>query len=161
MKTCAKCGTQHTKNGTYCSRSCANSRVWSDEDKLKKSEAAKGKTPWHKGLKVGSNPDKNKRISETQRSKHRERFEAGEIFYRNTLRKYVIEHNDTYECSVCSISEWQGKPITLQIDHIDGCAANNTPSNLRLICPNCHSQTDTFGGKNKGYGRKSLGVSTF
>ena len=76
MKTCAKCGAQHTKNGTYCSRSCGNSRVWSDEDRLKKSESAKGKTPWHKGLKVGSNPDKNKRILETQRSKHRERFEA-------------------------------------------------------------------------------------
>jgi len=55
-------------------------------------------------------------------------------------------------CEICKIEEWNGHHIVLQCDHIDGDAANNKPENLRLICPNCHSQTETWG--NKG-GRKS------
>jgi 5-methylcytosine-specific restriction endonuclease McrA len=46
---------------------------------------------------------------------------------------------------VCDITEHNGKPITLQIDHIDGDRENNTFENLRFICPNCHSQTETWG----------------
>ena len=46
------------------------------------------------------------------------------------------------------------KEINLEIDHTDGNAYNNVPSNLRLICPNCHSQTSTYKNRNKGNGRK-------
>lgn len=52
-------------------------------------------------------------------------------------------------CSICGIDEWQGKQISLQLDHIDGDNHNHRLSNLRLVCPNCHSQTDTYCGKNK------------
>jgi 5-methylcytosine-specific restriction endonuclease McrA len=58
-----------------------------------------------------------------------------------------------YSCECCGISEWQGKPIVLECDHIDGNHKNNTPENLRLICPNCHSQTETYKNKNIGKGR--------
>lgn len=44
---------------------------------------------------------------------------------------------------------WNGKPLMLQLDHIDGNHQNHVISNLRFICPNCHSQTETFSGKNK------------
>ena len=67
-------------------------------------------------------------------------------------KKYIIETRG-YKCEVCGISEWQGVPISLQLDHIDGNSDNNHKDNLRLLCPNCHSQTDTFGAKNKGNGR--------
>ena len=53
------------------------------------------------------------------------------------------------KCSSCGISEWQEKSISLQLDHIDGNSHNHVLSNLRLLCPNCHSQTDTWCGKNK------------
>ena len=49
----------------------------------------------------------------------------------------------------CGLTEWKGKPISLQLDHINGDKLDHRIQNLRLLCPNCHSQTDTFAGKNK------------
>lgn len=53
------------------------------------------------------------------------------------------------ECEVCNISEWNSKELIMQLDHIDGNSHNHLLDNLRLICPNCHSQTETYCGKNK------------
>lgn len=54
------------------------------------------------------------------------------------------------ECEKCGIKEWNGVDITLHLDHIDGDHSNNELSNLRILCPNCHSQTITYcGNKNK------------
>ena len=52
------------------------------------------------------------------------------------------------KCLHCKNSEWMGQPIKLQVDHIDGNNRNNKRENLRALCPNCHSNTDTFCGKN-------------
>lgn len=71
---------------------------------------------------------------------------------RTFFKKYLTETHG-YKCSCCGISEWNKKPIVLEIDHIDGNPENNEPDNLRLICPNCHSQTETYKGKNAGNGR--------
>lgn len=60
-----------------------------------------------------------------------------------------------YKCSICGISEWNNKYLSLQLDHINGRRKDNRLENLRLLCPNCHSQTETFCGKNiKGIKRK-------
>jgi hypothetical protein len=53
------------------------------------------------------------------------------------------------ECSICYINSWNKKPIKMQLDHINGNSTDHTLKNLRLICPNCHSQTETYCGKNK------------
>ena len=55
-----------------------------------------------------------------------------------------------YQCECCGISEWQGKFISLQLDHKNGNNRDHRIENLRFLCPNCHSQTDTYAGKNKG-----------
>lgn len=53
-------------------------------------------------------------------------------------------------CSICGLGpEWNGKPITLQLDHINGIYNDHRIENLRILCPNCHSQTSTFCGGNK------------
>lgn len=69
------------------------------------------------------------------------------------LRQYLTEIHG-YKCSCCGISEWNNNPITLDVDHIDGNPYNDIPSNLRYLCPNCHSQTPTYKAKNKGSGRE-------
>lgn len=58
-----------------------------------------------------------------------------------------------YRCEVCNISSWNNKEITLEVEHVDGNSGNPSPENVCLICPNCHSQTSTYKGRNKGNGR--------
>jgi 5-methylcytosine-specific restriction endonuclease McrA len=53
------------------------------------------------------------------------------------------------KCYYCGITEWLGKPVSLELHHKDGNGKNNLLENLLLLCPNCHSQTTTWGGKNK------------
>lgn len=49
-----------------------------------------------------------------------------------------------HRCECCKLTEWLGKPITLELEHSDGIKTNNTRENLKLLCPNCHSQTPTW-----------------
>lgn len=62
-------------------------------------------------------------------------------------RLRLIKEHGTI-CSVCNLSIWNSKPMPVELDHIDGNPENNLKENLRLICPNCHAQTDTYKGKN-------------
>jgi hypothetical protein len=52
-------------------------------------------------------------------------------------------------CAMCGISEWRGAPLPLELHHINGNPRDNRLVNLELLCPNCHSQTDNWGGKAK------------
>ncbi|MDX6636749.1 MAG: hypothetical protein QOJ01_260 [Solirubrobacterales bacterium] len=51
-------------------------------------------------------------------------------------------------CERCGITEWQGKPLSMQLHHVNGDGRDNRLENLELLCGNCHSQTDTYGGRN-------------
>lgn len=53
-------------------------------------------------------------------------------------------------CDRCGLTEWQGQPLSLELHHVNGDGLDNRLKNLLLLCPNCHSQTDTWGGRNKG-----------
>ena len=67
-----------------------------------------------------------------------------------TLKKRIIRLNlIPYKCEICGNEGiWLGKELILQLDHINGIHTDNRLENLRFLCANCHSQTDTFSGKN-------------
>jgi 5-methylcytosine-specific restriction endonuclease McrA len=122
----------YSSNHKFCSLDCSYAFQSAKKDLLKEHRYQ----AWLKGKDVGvKNP-------------------------RALIREFLIRR-DGYKCSCCGIDTWNGKEITLWADHIDGNATNNKPSNFRLVCPNCDSQSDTFGAKNYGKGRKSLGLPQY
>jgi DNA-binding CsgD family transcriptional regulator/5-methylcytosine-specific restriction endonuclease McrA len=60
------------------------------------------------------------------------------------------------ECERCGLTEWQGEPLSIALHHLNGDRSDNRIENLQLLCPNCHSQTDTFAGRNRGPSRDEL-----
>lgn len=92
------------------------------------------------------------------RDKSSQRIALEDIIFHNLHPQYKSSHLKKRlldaklkenKCEICNITEWNGKPISLHLDHINGDNGNNHLSNLRILCPNCHSQTDTFGARNK------------
>lgn len=70
------------------------------------------------------------------------------------IKPHILNEQNN-KCSICnSINQWNDKKLVFVLDHIDGDASNNRRNNLRLICPNCDSQTDTYKSKNKNSARK-------
>ena len=69
--------------------------------------------------------------------------------------RLIKEGLKQWRCEECNETEWRGAPIPICLDHINGDRFDNRIENLRILCPNCHAQTPTFGGKNKGkYGAR-------
>ncbi len=62
-------------------------------------------------------------------------------------RRRVLEEQKS-QCALCKIGEWCGKPLSLHLDHINGDRFDNSRENVRMICPNCHSQTETYCSRN-------------
>lgn len=75
------------------------------------------------------------------------RYFVKELIIKNQLKPYKCE-----KCNI--IDEWNGYPISLQLDHINGINNDNRIENLRFLCPNCHSQTPSFCGRGKNFGKK-------
>lgn len=66
-----------------------------------------------------------------------------------TIRRILLDKRE-HRCESCKRKTWMGKSISLQVHHVDGNSDNNDENNLKLLCPNCHSQTPNFMGKNIG-----------
>lgn len=78
----------------------------------------------------------------------------------NHLKKMLIKsellRNECYKCGLQS--EWQDEPLSLQMDHINGDSQDNRIENLRILCPNCHSQTATYAARNRPRRPKKIRV---
>lgn len=93
-------------------------------------------------FKIGGNKLKFP-LSEILEGKHPQ-------YQSNKLKNRLINEGvKEHKCERCGITEYFGEPIVMQLDHIDGNTHNHKLENLKILCPNCHSQTDTWCGKNK------------
>jgi hypothetical protein len=148
-KTCLHCGTE-TTNPKFCNHSCSASYTNKNRAAVNTCKNCNSSIPKRN---IYCN---NSCQQEYQRKLKIQDFLDGKYigqplqFKSSSWIKTFLLENSNYKCSSCGIGEeWNGKPLTLEIDHVDGKAYNNTLENLRIICPNCHSQTDTYKSKNK------------
>ena len=114
--------------------------------------ASKGCVPWNKGKKPG--------LTEYHRSIRKtdeEVFVADSSYARHHIKSRILGGNlIEYHCEYCGLGpEWQGKPMPLILDHINGVNNDNRLENLRFVCSNCDSQLDTYKSRN----RKNGGVA--
>lgn len=84
------------------------------------------------------------------------RIEAGECGGPASLKQYLVEKfgENCFECNLGST--WQNKTLVLQLEHVDGNSDNNFPQNLKLLCPNCHTQTEFFSRNGMGSRYKKI-----
>jgi|SRR5688572_15140310 len=99
---------------------------------------------WSRGETMATHPS-------LARSGRKRRRRDEDVFVENAtetngtrLVRRLLAKGWPYCCAICGISEWQGKALVLHLDHINGINNDNRVENLRLFCPNCHSQTTTY-----------------
>ena len=78
---------------------------------------------------------------------YNESWDKFTIRFKGFIKEYLFNERGKC-CEICKISDWLGKRIVIELHHIDGNNKNNSKDNLQLLCPNCHSQTDNWKGKN-------------
>lgn len=99
----------------------------------------KDKMAWSRGKQIVTN---------------REMFVENSSHANSAIKKRIADGNlIDYKCQRCGIDSWNGESITLELDHINGKNNDHRIENLRFLCPNCHSQTETYKGKNKNSGK--------
>jgi 5-methylcytosine-specific restriction endonuclease McrA len=95
-------------------------------------------------------PHLYKKLGITSKKSNQDIFHKNSVYDRKDLKRKIIKEGILeYKCSMCGISEWMNKPLSLQLDHINGINNDNRLENLRFLCPNCHTQTPTWGSKKR------------
>jgi len=156
MKTCPKCNTEHSKSGTFCCRSCANSRTFTAETNDKKRNSnlkfySNFTSEERKELQAQKNTKFDayaRQLKVQQKNLETSWSRPYEEMHHGALRKRLL-HERNHTCEQCGIgNEYNGKHLSLELEHVDGNNKNNKIENLKILCPNCHSQTPTFRGRN-------------
>jgi hypothetical protein len=153
MVQCERCKKDHDGSygsGRFCSAFCA--RGFATAEKREEISAKVSRTlVGHRGLGHFQTEESRAAAGKLQSETKRQRLLTADfdsLSVESKKKRVVVEQGG--KCLQCGIDEWLGGPLTLQVDHADGDAQNNSRNNLRGLCPNCHSQTPTFCGKNRG-----------
>lgn len=150
---CETCDSEHDGtfgSGRFCCQACARSFSTSlnrDEITRKIADAIRGKPSKLLGRKRGPAP---KIIGEKAAARAAARLESGpwEKVPRRK-RKFRLLAEQGGLCAICSMpQEWMGKHLPFEMDHVSGDRSDNSRANVRMVCPNCHRQTPTWGSKN-------------
>ena len=67
---------------------------------------------------------------------------------RSGIKSWLLQGRE-YRCEECGLSSWNNKHLVLELEHVNGNRRDNRKENLRILCPNCHSQTETFRNKKR------------
>jgi 5-methylcytosine-specific restriction endonuclease McrA len=155
---CEKCKSEHDGSfgsGRFCSKVCSNSRVFSEESKQKKRDAGSWvlKAKQEDPIRYAKFVESQREAGLLRRTEHSKRILAisdakpWEEVSKDVKRRRVIESQDS-KCNNCGLSKWQGQLLTLELEHKDGNHMNDERNNLEALCPNCHSITHTWRGRN-------------
>ena len=156
---CSICGSKLCKeNKSGLCRKCINK---SKEARKKNSEGLKkayleGRRKDPKEIYKSLSNEKKERMNWGKNKltiKEDKVFKENSFCKKETIKKYFLNKKE-YKCEKCGIEHWNNEYIPLEIHHKDGNRKNNTIDNLELLCPNCHSQTETFRGRNTNKGVK-------
>ena len=106
------------------------------------------------------NPKLITQMEETQIEWNKKLLEAdfNTLKYERLKKRILLEQDN--KCNKCGLDTWLGKQITLELEHKDGEHTNNVRENLECLCPNCHSQTPTWKGKNKKTNKNKITDTT-
>lgn len=148
-----------TKKGKHV---CSASSSQCPANKAKNSKGLKH--AYKTGIKSIYDNNKNLELMreksiEVKKLTAKNRFDSGKSNHMSNLaiKRILLDHHGRgNSCEICNITDWQGNAIVFELDHIDGDNFNNTLDNLRFLCPNCHSQTKTFRGRNINTGKKKV-----
>ena len=152
MKKCLKCGKEFEPSKglvNYCSLQCRNSKIFTEEAKEKKRN--KTKEAWNNGVYIESRAlmnykESGKKSTKTWNDKLlKEDFNS--LKFGRLKKRVVLEQNG--KCNKCGLNEWLGEKLVLELEHKDGNHNNDSRENLECLCPNCHSLTTTWRGRNK------------
>jgi len=109
---------------------------------------------WHEAVRRGAIVPRPVRLPSD------EFFAAGVYRNRTYLKLRLVEEgHKTGECESCALRSWRDRPLSLALHHVNGDRDDNRVTNLQLLCPNCHSQTDTFSGRN-GHRRRAQAAAS-
>lgn len=97
----------------------------------------------------GNQSGKGMKKSNSKKMNLLEYLEKSQDIQSNKIRKKLLEEGfKEHKCECCNQTKWLGKPIPLELHHLDGNRNNNNLLNFQLLCPNCHAFTDSYRGKN-------------
>lgn len=115
---------------------------------------------WCKINQIGKNSKQYCSVECMNKNKYCENFLDWYLNGNNKLNNHrlrqFLETIYGHKCSNCNITEWNKKPIIFDVEHKNGISTDNSPTNIILLCQNCHSQTETYANSQTGTGRYSL-----